>query len=55
LIKGLAASLGAAAASGMVADNNVSDLMAEGLECLADFLDKLSEILEAYASKERVR
>ena len=55
MIKGLAASLGAAAASGIVADSSIPDLMAEGLECLADFLDKLSEILEAYASKEKVR
>jgi hypothetical protein len=52
LIKEIAASLGAAAATGTLTSSNATELLADRGGCLADCMDGLSELLEAYVSKE---
>ena len=52
MLKELAASLGAAAATEKLIDADIAELLAESLENLADCMDGLTQILEAYASEE---
>ena len=54
MLKEVAASIGAAAATGTILDASVVDMLANSLENLATCMDTLSDILEAYTSKEKV-
>lgn len=52
MIDKVAASLGAAVASGIASEIELTELLATGLERFADLLDSLTKLLEAYASKK---
>lgn len=51
MIKAVAASIGVAAATEVFTEANVPEMLAASLESLADCIDGLTEIVEAYASR----
>ena len=52
MIKEVAASLGAAAATEKLIDGDIVELLSDSLEDLADCMERLTKVLEAYALKE---
>ena len=52
MIKELAASIGAAIATETLVDADLAEWLADSLEGLANYMDRLSELLEVYASNK---